>query len=289
LLWLVSGVLASEVIVLIVRDVFSAGIQGRAKSFIGYTSLFLVILSLRIGIPGLAKSISPFRIAGFLVFLLWLAILPFVTAAGTTHKIFINALLHAAPISAAVLLLASSIDKDLRKSIVVPFATLLLVCMGFSQFVDGFLVTPYRTAPKWTQTVPVKVGVPATILKLDPESAECIEKTKRALESAGFQPGDDVLALYGLPGLVYAVGGVSPQRPWFFVYGTPGHEENLGALQRISRNRFQKSYVFLNDKNDVAMSQLTICGFSLKEQWQNVGDVKVPFKNQTFGIFKPSH
>jgi hypothetical protein len=280
LVWLVLGVLVSEVILLIVRDVFSAGIQGRAKSFIGYSSLFLVILTLRAGIPGFGKSISPFRIVGFLVFLLWLAVLPFVTAAGTTHKIFINALLHAAPISAAILLLASSLDKDLRKSVVVPFAAVLLVGMGFSQFVYGFLVMPYRTAPKWTQTVPVEVGIPATILKLDPASAECIKKTKLALKSAEFQPGDDILALYGLPGLVYAVGGVSPQRPWFFDnYGQIGHEENLRALKRIPVERLAQAFIIHTKSNPAAIDQLKSCGFSFPISYQQIGKLSVPPQN----------
>jgi hypothetical protein len=289
LVWLVLGVLVSEVILLIVRDVFSAGIQGRAKSFIGYSSLFLVILTLRAGIPGFGKSISPFRIVGFLVFLLWLAVLPFVTAAGTTHKIFINALLHAAPISAAILLLASSLDKDLRKSVVVPFASVLLAGMGFSQFIYGFFITPYRSAPKWAQTVPVEVGVPATILKLDPASADCIEKTKIALRVSGFKPGDDILALYGLPGLVYAVGGVSPQKPWFFYdHGPDGDEKNLQALKRIPVERIKSSHVFWTDNDSRVVSQLSSCGVLIKEEFVSTGQVKVPFKNRSVEIMRPT-
>ena len=289
LVWLVLGVLVSEVILLIVRDVFSAGIQGRAKSFIGYSSLFLVLLTLRAAIPGFGKSISPFKIVGFLVFLLWLAVLPFATAAGTTHKIFINALLHAAPISAAILLLASSLDKDLRKSVAVPFAAVLLVGMGFSQFIYGFFVTPYRTAPKWTQTVPVEVGIPATILKLDPASADCIEKTKTALSSSGFKPGDDILALYGLPGLVYAVGGVSPQRPWFFYdHGPDGDEANLQALKRIPAERIKSSYIFWTDNDSRVASQLSSCGVLINEEFVSTGHAKVPFKNRSVEIMRPT-
>jgi hypothetical protein len=287
IVWLVLGVFICEVILLVVRGAFMGGFIGRKNSLYGYSSLFLVILTLRAVIPGFSNSISPFKIFGFLFFLLWLAILPFVTAAGTTHKIFINALLHTAPLSAAILLLASSLDKDFRKSVVVPIASLIIVGLAFSQFMTGFILFPGRTGPKWTQTVPVEVGVPGTFLKLDPASADCIEKTKTALRASGFKPGDDILALYGLPGLVYAVGGVSPQRPWFFVYGTLGHEENLGALQRIPHTRLQKSYIFLNDKNDWAISQLASCGVSLMKEWQPIGQAVIPFKTQKVEILKP--
>jgi hypothetical protein len=280
LLWSIIGVLIAEVVLLIMKDAFSAGIQGRSRSFIGYTSLFLVLLTLRAGLAGTAQTISPYRLAGCLMFLAWLALMPFVTAAGTTHKIFINALLHVAPLAAAILLLAASLDKSLRRVIILPFAGLLIVGLGFSQFITGFVLTPYRTAPKWTQTVPVEVGVPATILNLDPASAECIEKTKAALAAAGFKPGDDVLALYGLPGLVYAVGGVSPQRPWFFDnYGDIGHEENLRALKCISLERISKSFIIRTKSNTIAIEQLKSCGISFPQSFQQIGEISIPIKN----------
>jgi hypothetical protein len=226
-------------------------------------------------------------LGGSLILLLWLALMPFVTAAGTTHKIFINALLHVAPLAAAILLLAASLDKSFRRGIILSIVGLLILGLSFSQFITGFVLNPYRTAPKWAQTVPVEVGVPSTILKLDPASAECIEKTKAALSNADFKPGDDILALYGLPGLVYAVGGVSPERPWFFNFGLSGHEENLGALLRMPRDRILKAYIFLNDKDDWAMSQLSKCDVDLKDQYQQIERVVVPFRNQKVEILKP--
>ena len=278
--WSIIGVFIAEVVLLIVKDAFSAGIQGRSRSFIGYTSLFLVLMTLRVGLPGAAQTISPYRLGGCLMFLAWLALMPFVTAAGTTHKIFINALLHVAPLAAAILLLAASLDKSLRRAIILPFASLLIVGLGFSQFITGFVLTPYRTAPKWTQTVPVEVGVPATILNLDFASAECIEKTKATLASAGFKPSDDILALYGLPGLVYAVGGVSPQRPWFFDnYGDIGHEENLRALKRISLERISKSFIIRTKSNSIAIEQLKSCGIAFPQSFQQIGEISIPLKN----------
>lgn len=286
--WMAIGVLVVEVVLLVVREAFLGGIPGRKKSFIGYTSLFLVLLTLRAGIPGFATSLSPARIGGFLLFLLWLAVLPFVTAAGTTHRIFINALLHAAPLYAAILLLASSLDRDFKKRAMVPFVGVLLVALGFAQFFTGFVVSPYRTAPKWTQTVPVEVGVPATVLKLDPASAECIEKTKAALNSAGFRAGDDILALYGLPGLVYAVGGVSPEKPWFFNdHGSEGDEANLRVLKRIPVERIKGSHVFWTDKDDRAVSQLSECGVSIGVDFEPIGQAVVPFKKRRVDILRP--
>jgi hypothetical protein len=214
--------------------------------------------------------------------------MPFVTAAGTTHKIFINALIHVAPLAAAILLLAASLDKSFRRGIILPIVGLLILGLSFSQFITGFVLNPYRTAPKWAQTVSVEVGVPSTILKLDPASAECIEKTKAALSNAGFKPGDDVLALYGLPGLVYAVGGVSPKKPWFFDdHGQTGDEENLRALKKIPLQRVNASFVFRSNVDSRVAHQLKLCGVSFENHFQVIDQVKVPFKNRRVEIFKP--
>ena len=288
--WSIIGVLIAEVVLLIVKDAFSAGIQGRSRSFIGYTSLFLVLLTLRAGLPGAALTISPYRLTGCVMFLIWLALMPFVTAAGTTHKIFINALLHVAPLAAAILLVAASVDKSLRRVIILPFAGLLVVGLSFSQFITGFVLTPYRTAPKWMQTVPVAVGVPETILNLDPASAECIEKTKAALADAGFKPGDDILALYGLPGLVYAVGGVSPERPWFFdSEGSSEDANNLRALKRIPKKRISKAYILLKDNDSRAFNQLLESGIAFPRLYKQIGLINFKYKNQKkseIAIFK---
>jgi hypothetical protein len=150
------------------------------------------------------------------------------------------------------------------------------------------VLTPYRTAPKWTQTVPVEVGVPGTFLKLDPASAECIQKTKAALADAGFKPGDDLLALYGLPGLVYAVGGVSPERPWFFDnYAEIGHEENLRALKRIPWDRLSKAFIIYTKSNASAIEQLKSCGVPFPESFQQIVELSIPPKNTSTEIWAP--
>lgn len=285
--WSVAAVLVAEIVLIVVRDAMVAGIRGRVNGMLGYSSLFVVLLILRTGLPGFGRTIAPLPVVGFLILLVWLGILPFVTAAGTTHKIFINALLHAAPISAAAILLAVSLDRSLGRSFVLPVVGVLLTGLGFAQFASGFLIAPYRTDPKWTQTVPVEIGVPATVLKLDPATAECIEKTKSALSKAGFQPGDDILALYGLPGLVYAVGGVSPQRPWFFNdHGPIGDEENIRGLQAIPKDRIAKSIVFLTEGDARAGLQLHLCGVSFPVNYEQTGVAIMPFKNRRVEIWK---
>jgi hypothetical protein len=123
-------------------------------------------------------------------------------------------------------------------------------------------------------------------LKLDPDSAECIEKTKADLNRAGFKPGQDILALYGLPGLVYAVGGVSPQRPWFFDnYGKIGHEENLRALKQIPLERLSQAFIIRTKSNPIAIEHLKSCGISFLESFQQIGELPIPSKNTSAEIW----
>jgi hypothetical protein len=285
---IVTSTLLSVIVLAFVRDAYMAGIQGRSKSMYGYTVLFLVLLIMGYGLPGFLKTIAPLNIFSFSIFLAWLALLPFATAAGTTHKIFINSLLHAAPLSAASVLLAASLDQNLRRRFVLPFTCFYLVSLGFSQFFSGFMVSPYRIAPKWTQTIPVEIGYPSTILKIDQASAQCILQTRMALAEAGFQPGDDILALYGLPGLVYAVGGVSPQKPWFFNdHGALGDEENFRALKRVPLSRITSSFIFRTDADSRVISQLKGCGVDFAEKFEKIDESLLPCAIRFVEIWKP--
>jgi hypothetical protein len=109
------------------------------------------------------------------------------------------------------------------------------------------------------------------------------------LKVSGFKPGDDILALYGLPGLVYAVGGVSPQRPWFFYdHGPDGDEANLQALKRIPVERIKSSHVFWTDNDSRVASQLFSCGVLINEEFVSTGHAKVPFKNRSVKIMRPT-
>jgi len=286
--WGVAAALVAEVVLIAVRDAFLGGIPGRSKAMQGYTSLFVVLLLLAAGIPGLRRSIAPAHPAGFWLFIVWLAALPFATAAGTTHKININALLHAAPMSAASAILAASLDRRLGKNFALPAVCLLLAALGFAQFFSGSIAAPYRTAAKWEQVVPVEVGVPGTVLKLDAATAACIEGTKSALQGAGFQPGDDILALYGLPGLVYAVGGVSPRKPWFFDdHGPEGDEANLRSLKWIPAEGIKSAFVFQTNADPRVPKQLAECGVDFPSGYEKIGQATVPFKNRHLEIWKP--
>lgn len=53
-------------------------------------------------------------------------------------------------------------------------------------------------------------------VKLDAPTAKFVTETEHLLSANGFEPGNYLLALYDLPGLVYLLQGYSPQVPWYF-------------------------------------------------------------------------
>ena len=56
------------------------------------------------------------------------------------------------------------------------------------------------------------------------ELSELVSEYKKEND---FENGDDILALFDMPGLVYAVGGRSPGRPWYF-----------GSLKTMEQNEY---------------------------------------------------
>lgn len=271
------------------KNAFLAGISHRSGSMLGYTSCLIVLALLRITIPGATKAIPTpsLSILGVTALLLWLVLLPFATAAGTTHRIYVNSLLHTAPLLAAILFLAIWIDSSLHKKIVTPLTAVFLGALATSQFLSGFLFNPYRIAPKFEQTQPVEIGVPATTLKVDTSTALLIKQTRAALASGGFTPGEDILALYGLPGLVYAMGGVSPEKPWFFFdHGERGDRENMLALQSIPYERLKKAYLLHTNADSRASQQLKQLGIDFPEEYSQLGRVYWVYRNQEITIWR---
>lgn len=285
--------LAVELFFAFQKHAFLAGIKYRSGSMLGYSSLLILLLILKIGLPRLKFSPAPVSLIGMLVFLLWLSLLPFVTAAGTTHIIYINALIHLAPFLAAIGILAAWLDLSLVKPITLPLVSLFVAALTFSQFLSGFIYNPYRTVSKMKQTEEVAVGVPASVLQLDVGSKNLLEDTRAALAKAGFQPGDDILVFHDLPGLVYALGGISPERPWYFsAEGAAEDLNNVNAIKRIAPARLQRAFVVITNDWPHTRTPLAAAGHPFPDTYHKIFQTKfppnTPSKLQTLEIWAPN-
>jgi len=93
---------------------------------------------------------------------------------------------------------------------------------------NASLDDPYRSeVPEHSQ---VEWSIPEQgRIRLDAERAEVVKAADQVLRRAGFQPGDPVVAIGNLPGLVHLVGGWSPGTPWY--YDT--HPKSMEFTERV--------------------------------------------------------
>jgi len=92
-----------------------------------------------------------------------------------------------------------------------------IIAGSFLIFLQVFLYPNYlphgMAASMFEQT---EQAVAYDPVKLDAPTAKFVAETEQLLSSNGFKPGNYLLALYDLPGLVYLLQGYSPQVPWYF-------------------------------------------------------------------------
>jgi len=271
-------VLAIEIGAAVVKHGFQAGVLFRNGSFLAYSSLFLLLFILAIGISVGARKLTKSEVFGGIVLLCWLFLLPFIGALGTTHRLYVNAILHVTFGFAAIVSLAIYLDNHLKVRVVLPAVSVFMAALAMGQFYSGFIESPYRlTTSKYLQNEPVIVSEDRNVLRLDTQTASFLGDIRSALEAAGFRPGNDIVALFNMPGLVYAVGGVSPGRPWYFDgYGEEGDRENIRSLKRVGAERVKRAIIFQRNDDPRAASYLAALGIDFPGDYLEVGQATHP-------------
>ena len=272
----------------VAKDGFLAGMAARNGSMLAYLAMVLVLVTLAAGLPG-RLGWTRREVIAFTLLALWLGALPFFGAAGTTHRLYVNALLHLPSFFAVIVLLAAVADRRVGSMWLAPSAALLVAALGAGQFVSGFLVQPYRLAtPKWEQTVPVPVGEPASMLRLDPATAGFVAEMRQIFKDAGFEPGQDILGLFDVPGVVFACGGVSPGRPWYFGnYGSVGENENLDALTWAGAGKIRSAFIIQTADDPRVATYLSRLGIRFPEEYRLVGETRHPARDQSVRVWAP--
>lgn len=282
--------IAAVAIAALVKEGWLAGIHYRNGSLLPYLALGAVCAVLAGGLPASEKHSGPAGIAGWVVLIAWLFALPFVGAAGTTHRIYVNGLLHLAPMFGGILLLAEAADRRLPCRTALPVAGVLTGVLALSQFLSGFFVEPYRLSTwKPGQTVAVPIGSHGSKIKVDPANAAFLERTRGLLVSSGFRPGDDVLGIFDLPGVVFATGGVSPGRPWYFSgYGAAGDTENVRALEGAGAMRVGRAFILATAGDEKVGSYLGALGIRFPEAYRAAGEVRHPVSGVPVRVWAPA-
>lgn len=274
------------------KNGFLAGISHRNGTMLFYSalafSLFLLGAASHIlrDLPRGTVRVSDH--AGYTVFVAWLALLPFCGAVGTTHRVYVNTLLHLAPLFALYALLAADMDRRMRAQTATLGVSCLLCVFAFSQFVHGYVKEPYRLPePLAAQRLPTELGEPPTTLKLDARSSAFVRRLREVLHGAGFQPGGDIVALFDMPGVVFAAGGVSPGRIWYF--GGYEQEEgvNIELLRRAGRERLRRAFVLQSDNDARVEPYFASAGIRFPDEYVYLAELTHPEKGWRIQVWAP--
>jgi hypothetical protein len=151
--------------------------------------------------------------AGILLFL------PFTTAFGTNNLLYWQLWLHITPWLALVMVLFQETQLS-RWSWLVGWVILAFTAAWFwSEFVVGYLIWPYRLVDnRVTNSEPLNVrSARLNGIKVDAQTKTFLEAFDAIIAKSKFQPGDGMIMLYDMPGMVYMVGGYSPGEPWYMI------------------------------------------------------------------------
>jgi hypothetical protein len=204
----------------------------------------------------------------------FLAALPLAGAFGTRNTLTINVIHHLGPALALLLLLLLDVARRLGGSSVLVGGGLLAAAFGCAQIIVAGARDPYDMKPILTNTVATEVGVPPTVLKLDPERSQLIEGLGELARENGFQPGGDILAFYAIPGLVFALGGRSPGVPWFAGDSPLRRPAAEFVLASIPQERLRKAFVLQNTPFTGSVPDLAKFGMRFPDDYVLCGKVQ---------------
>lgn len=191
-------------------------------------TLLLCLVSLLLAWRDLAPSATFLGRWQILLPLWLLAALPFVEMAGTNVALTLRLPTHVAPL----FLLLGVLLPELRAAGHRVFAwTSLGVLAVISSLVfhAQHVERPYGLPSPLYRQVHAVNGLPG--LRVDAPTRAFLEALQTTLAQGGFRPGDPVLALDFMPGLVYYLGGRSPGFP-FFPFDRP--QQNCWAINRAA-------------------------------------------------------
>lgn len=122
---------------------------------------------------------------------------------------------------------------------------------------EASLRNQFRTAPMQECIFPW-VGPGGRTVYLDVDQARILRDIRCRLESWGFQPGDPLVAVGDMPGLVYFLGGYSPGTAWY-----PASEKGhlplvMAFLSTLPQDLRASSYLIMNEASPLFASQTVI-------------------------------
>ncbi len=107
-------------------------------------------------------------------------------------------------------------------------------------------------------------------------------------QACGFAAGNDILAFFNMPGVVFALGGRSPGGPWYNG-GYPGdRESNAFLLELAGRARVRAAYILENTTEAKVAELLAAFGARFPQDYRLCGSALWPQTGATVRLWKSS-
>lgn len=213
----------------------------------------------------------------------WLFMLPFLASMGTINDLRLNLLIDAGPWFALLLLFTGLYLRRLPMG-AVSLLLLLPAAWAAEQVGWGTLKTPYGLRQAMSkQVIPLHTAGLTTPLLVDTATATFFTQLTHLLAQSGFRPGDPIVALYDVPGLVYASGGISPGIPWYF---SNRNVRNCHALD-VTQLPMGKAYIITTRPLEQGIQAcLRAKGINFPQQYRLAGALSSPYADK-ISVYAP--
>lgn len=222
------------------------------------------------------------------VWFMGLLLAPLLSSFGTTNPLYLNALYHAWYWTLLSLWGAVVVARRWQARWFPPAMALLIAAGAVGHIYTGHLAKPYMFEPPlWTQTQEVAVGASGVRVHVRPETAAFFEETRNLLTTAGFRVGDDVFGFFNLPGVVYAIGGVSPGAPWYFGKWFHDDRSENHKILAVPEERRRRAWILAQPEVRDLAPYFAEVGLNFPEGYRLVGAVTNAANGQVLELWKP--
>ena len=254
-----------------------------------YVIVILFQMSIILAIAIKKKKLTPAFIninANKLILLLLLFITPFLGAFGTANSLFLNVLIHIAPWFIIIIILLIELSIQIKNTSSLSLLLLLPSCITFSQIAHGCLFEPFNS-PGFFKTTEKIDQLPAIKgIYVDKNLKKSLLELNSLLRQNKFKDGYPIFG-YSIPGIVYALGAISPGMPHYF---------NREPRDSISMNRFKYNnnapVIIINDDNEidkVLLATMKTKSIFYPEEYFFVGEVEFcsPYFKKILKVYFP--
>ena len=214
--------------------------------------------------------------------------LPFAGAVGTANPLYNIPPVFPTAWFGAILLLLLLISLNGHYNYRLRLFTILSIAsFTVSQIIQGYIYDPQLMIKTdlFQQTETTEVGYPVKSLKLDSQTHKLVNHLSSLARNNGFRPGDDIIAMHYVPGLVFAMGGRSPGHPTFLSDSINSQKYSELALSFADIERLKNAFVLINVKFDIAKTVLESRGIHFPDEYLELGAIDI--RGKRYSLWKP--